>query len=178
MLDAAWDDNFVKGVLEDGQWGFACRTMQYTYSPSVEPPFGYRRAFNKPDDFVRTMAVCVDEYFKVPCTEYADRRGFWYADLDTLYIEYVSTDPAYGGDLSLWPQSFVDYAEAKLASRIIMPLKQNKQARDDMMAIAAQALVTANSQNSMADPAKFPPQGSWVRARTAGSRWNNANRVG
>jgi len=178
MLDSAWNDNFVNGVLEDGQWGFACRSAMYDYSPSVTPTFGYRRAFNKPTDFVRTMAVCADEYFKVPLTEYSDERGFWYAEPDTIYIKYVSNDAAYGADMSLWPQSFVDYVEAKLATRIIMPLKQNKQARDDMFAIAEQLLTKANSQNSMADPAKFPPQGSWVRARTTGGQWNNPNRNG
>lgn len=176
MLDAAWDDNFVKGVLEDGQWGFACRSAEYTYSPSVEPSFGYRRAFNKPTDFVRTMAVCQDEYFKVPLTEYSDERGFWYADLDTIYIKYVSNDASYGADMSLWPQSFVDYVEAKLATKIITPLKQNKQARDDMFAIAEQFLTKANSQNAMADPAKFPPMGSWVRGRIGNSRWNGGDR--
>lgn len=176
MLDAAWDDNFVKGVLEDGQWGFACRAAMYDYSPSVTPGFGYRRAFNKPTDFVRTMAVCQDEYFKTPLTEYSDERAFWNADLDTIYIKYVSSDTAFGGDFSLWPQSFVDYVEAKLASKVIMPLKQNKQARDDMFAIAEQMLVKANSQNSMADPAKFLPMGSWVQARTGGGQWNRSNR--
>jgi hypothetical protein len=176
MLDAAWDDNFVKGVLEDGQWGFACRSGMYDYSPSVEPTFGYRRAFNKPTDFVRTMAVCQDEYFKVPCTEYSDERGFWYADLDTLYIKYVSSDPSFGADMSLWPQSFVDYVEVKLATKIVVPLKQNSSALEKLLGLADMFLTKANSQNAMADPAKFPPQGSWVRARTTGGRWNNPNR--
>lgn len=172
MLDAEWDDNFVKGVLEAGQWNFACRSMMYDYSPSVQPAFGLRRAFNKPDDFVRTMAVCVDEYFKTPCINYADERGFWYAEIDTLFIKYVSNDPAFGGDFSQWPQSFVDYVEAKLASKIVMALKQNKQSRDDLLVITDQLLVKAQSQCAMSDPVKFPPIGSWVGARRSGwGRW-------
>lgn len=176
MLDAAWDDNFVKGVLEDGQWVFACRSAMYDYSPSVTPGFGYRRAFNKPTDFVRTMAVCQDEYFKVPLTEYSDERGFWYADLDTIYIKYVSNDASFGGDMSLWPQSFVDYVEAKLATKIVMPLKQNSSALEKLLGLTDMFLTKANSQNAMADPAKFPPQGSWVRARTSGGSWNRGER--
>lgn len=168
MLDAAWDDGFTKGVLEAGQWGFACRSMMYDYSPSVQPTFGLRRAFNKPDDFVRTMAVCSDEYFRTPVINYTDERGFWYSDLDVLYIKYVSNDPAYGLDMSLWPQSFVEYVESKLAEKVIGPLKQNRQAVIDQMQITADLLIKANSQNSMADAPKFPPVGSWVASRRGG----------
>lgn len=178
MLDAAWDDNFVKGVLEDGQWLFACRSAQYDYSPSVEPPFGYRRAFNKPDDFIRTLAVAQDEYFKQPLLEVADERGFWYSDLDTIYIKYVSNHASFGADMSLWPQSFVDYVEVKLATKVVTPLKQNRQALLDLMGLAEAFLVTAKSQNAMAEPTKFPPMSSWVRARTDGGRWNGSGRRG
>lgn len=176
MLDAAWGDGFLKGVLEAGQWGFACRSMMYDYSPSVEPTFGLRRAFNKPDDFVRTMAVCADEYFKVPVVNYADERGFWYSDLDTMYIKYVSNSPEFGLDFSLWPQSFVDYVESKLAEKVIGPLKQNRQATVDQMEITKNLLMIANSQNAMADPVKFPPVGMWVGARAgAYGRWNRGS---
>lgn len=176
MLDAAWNDGFLKGVLEAGQWGFACRSMMYDYSPSVEPPFGLRRAFNKPDDFVRTMAVCSDEYFRTPVINYSDERGFWYSDLDTLYIKYVSIAPEFGLDFSLWPQSFVDYVESKLAEKVIGPLKQNRQATVDQMEITKNLLMIANSQNAMADPVKFPPVGMWVGARAgAYGRWNRGS---
>jgi len=168
ILDAAWDDGAVNAALEAGQWLFACRSMMYDYSPSVEPPFGYRRAFNKPDDFVRTMAVCSDEYFNTPIIHYTDEVGYWFCDLDTIYVRFVSNDPVYGGDMSRWPQSFVKYLEAILARDAAMPLKQNESARNNMIAIADKMLVTAKSQNAMADPVKFPPKGSWVGARSAG----------
>lgn len=177
MLDAAWDDGAVNGALEAGQWLFACRGMQYDYSPSVEPEFGYRRAFNKPDDFVRTMAVCEDEYFKVPLTQYADEAGYWFADLDTIYIKYVSNGATYGNDMSRWPQSFVKYFEAVLAGGIAMPLTQNRQKLVDMENIAAERLKQAKSQNAMADPAKFMPTSSWVNARASGN-WGRLNRTG
>jgi hypothetical protein len=170
MLDAAWDDGAVNAALEAGQWLFACRGMQYDYSPSVEPSFGYRRAFNKPDDFVRTVAVCSDEYFTAPLTKYSDEAGYWFADLDTLYIKYVSNDAAYGGDMSRWPQSFVKYFEAVLAAAIAMPLKQNRSSLLDMEEIAKSRLVQAKSQNAMAEPAKFLPQSSWVASRGSGNR--------
>jgi hypothetical protein len=165
MLDAVWDDNVIQRALEAGQWLFATRSMMYDYSPSVEPEFGYQRAFNKPDDFVRTTAVCSDEYFRVPLTDYSDEAGYWFADLDTIYVKYVCNAAEYGGDMSRWPQTFVKYLEALMASEIAMPLKQNKQARDDMLTIAQEYLKDAGSKNAMADPAKFLPKGGWASAR-------------
>ena len=50
-----------------------------------------------------------------------------YADLDTIYVQFVSDDPAFGGDLSTWTGSFADYAEAFFASRIIHKLTSDKQ---------------------------------------------------
>ena len=49
-LDDAWDDGLVDDALEQGFWNFATRTVQMTASTSVEPEFGYRYAFQKPDD--------------------------------------------------------------------------------------------------------------------------------
>jgi hypothetical protein len=174
MLDAAWDDGAVNAALEAGQWLFACRGMQYEYSPSVEPSFGYSRAFNKPEDFVRTMAVCQDEYFKVPLTEYSDEAGYWFADLDTLYIKYVSNGATYGGDMSRWPQTFVKYLEACLARDIAMPLKQNDSQYKMLIQLADKLLAAAKSQNAMADPAKFFPASSWASARSGSSRRSRA----
>lgn len=168
ILDDIWDDNVVNQALEAGQWLFATRGMEYDYDPSLEPDFGYSRGFVKPTDFVRTTAVCQDEYFQVPLTQYSDEAGYWFADLDTIYVKYVSNGATYGNDMTRWPQSFVKYLQALMASQLVMGLKQNKQARDDMLAVAEEALKEAKSQNAMADPAKFMPASSWVTARSGG----------
>jgi hypothetical protein len=171
FLDDTWDDNVVDRALEAGDWLFATRTMSYDYSPSVEPEFGFRRAFDKPSDWKRTSAMASDEYFQSPLTDrqYNDEAGYWWSDLDTIYVKYVSNLAEYGGDMSRWPQSFVAYIEALLAADIAMPLKQNKQSRDDMLAIAEHQLKDAMSKNAMAAGAKFPPRSGWVTARS--SRW-------
>ena len=52
-----------------------------------------------------------DEQFK-------DEAGFWYADLDTIYVRFVSNDATYGGDLANWPQSFINMVEGYLALKI------------------------------------------------------------
>jgi len=167
MLDAAWDDNAVQRALEAGDWLFATRSMRYDYSPSVEPEWGFRRAFNKPDDFARTSAVAGDEYFRLPLTdrEYNDEAGYWFADLDTIYVKYVSNDAGYGLAMARWPQAFVRYLEAMLAREIAMPLKQNRQALVDMESLMDKRLIEAKSQNALASGAKMLPRGGWVQSR-------------
>jgi len=77
VLDDIFDDGAIDYCLEQGLWSFATRTLEMDYTPSVEPDFGYRRGFQKPTDWLRTVALATDEYFKTPLTEYADETGFW-----------------------------------------------------------------------------------------------------
>src|SRR4051812_47728400 len=81
-LDGVYDDNFINKVLIAGQWNFATVSVQADYSASIEPDFGFARAFDKPTDFIRTIAVCSDEFFRAPVLDYADEGNYWFADLD------------------------------------------------------------------------------------------------
>jgi len=49
LLDQAWTDGnggAIQFCLEQGLWSWAIRSMAYTYSPSVQPLYGYQYAFN------------------------------------------------------------------------------------------------------------------------------------
>jgi hypothetical protein len=170
LLDDAYGDGSttgaVKACLEMGQWTFATRTVMLDYSPSVEPDFGYRRAFDQPDDLVRVTAVCEDEHFNAPLLRYADERRYWYADLDTIYVRYVSNDDEYGADLSLWPETFVKLVEAYLAQEIV----GNLTGADSRRAEKAfkDAKLEARSLDAMNKPTVFMPAGSWSSARRGG----------
>lgn len=122
LLDEIWDDGGVRWCLEQGQWRFAMRTSTFTYDTNVTPDFGYRRAFAKPSDWVATSAVCSDEYFNTPLLQYADEAGYWFADIDDIYVKYVSDHADFGGDMSLWPASFTEFVKAYFASRIVHKL--------------------------------------------------------
>lgn len=170
ILDTVWDDGAVDHCLEQGQWVFATRAVKMEYSPSVEPPFGYSRAFDKPVDFVRTAAVCSDEYFNSPLTQYSDEDGFWFSDLDTIYVKYVSNDNAYGNDMSLWPRTFLAYIQAHMAMEACMPLTQNESKFGTLLKLTDKRLVDARSKDALSQPTKFMPQGSWTASRGSGSR--------
>lgn len=164
LLDQVWT-GAVKYCLEQGQWHFAMRTIQIDYETSIEPDFGYRRAFTKPDDWVTTSGLCADESFQTPLTRYSDEAGYWYADLDTLYVRHISNDALYGGDLNKWPETFREYVEAYLASRILLKIADSEEKAAAAEKLAEKRLKTAKNKAAMADPTSFPARGSWSSAR-------------
>lgn len=174
LLDEVWASNGVEYVLAKGQWWFAMRTIRIDYDPAIEPDFGYRRAFVKPTDWIATSAVCSDEYFRVPLTAYADEVGYWYSDTYPIYVKYVSNDSNYGANLANWPGSFVDYAAAYFAGRIIAKLGGDKSAQREALfgppGLPERGLIERNLHDAlkaaaMTQPTQFVAQGNWTRAR-------------
>ena len=167
-LDEVWDDGGIQFCLEQGQWRFAMRSSKFTYDTGITPSFGYQRAFAKPDDWVNTSALCSDEYFNEPHLNYTDEAGYWYSDLDEIYVKYVSNHDNWGMNFAAWPFSFTEYVKAYFASRIVGRLAQKDTIKAGLLAkggIRDTALDTALNRDAMAEPTKFPPRGSWVRAR-------------
>ncbi len=168
LLDGVWDENARDYCLEQGNWNFATRTIKEEYDSSVsEPDFGFRHAFTKPTDWVKTVQLASDEYFTSPVDDlgYSDEQGYWWSDLETLYIRYVSDDNSYGYDLSLWPQNFCRYVEYYMAFQIAPRVMQTKNAIDNIERKMGIALVQARSSDAMNEGAKQFPGGNWTRAR-------------
>jgi hypothetical protein len=170
LLDDVWGDGettgAVKHCLQMGQWTFATRTAAVAYDSGIDPDFGYPYAFEQPDDLVRVMAVCQDEYFKVPLNEYVDERGYWYASLQTIYVKWVSNDSEYGADLSLWPESFSDLVHHYLANKIVGSLTgATAETKKLVRALWKEAKKDAMALDGMNNPTRFTPEGDWSRAR-------------
>lgn len=185
LLDQVWNNGGVNRCLEEAQWEFAMRTLRIDYDPSVTPDFGYQRAFEKPSDWILTSALCSDEYFRVPVTGYVDESGYWYSDLDTLYVRMISNDAVYGGDLSKWPQSFCDFVAAHFASKIVAKLTSDEKLlimfinpERPQHSIRGQALLHAKSRCAMSGPTTFPAQGNWTAARNRGITRRDGGRTG
>lgn len=163
LLDAVWD-GAIDYCLEQGQWNFAIRSQRLTYSPSVEPPFGYRRAFDKPADYVRTVAITSDERFNNALLSYTDEAGFWFSDLDEIYLRYVSKDESFGKDTSLWPQTFRHFVAAYLAIQIAPRLKNDTDG-DRLLRDYRMKKIDALTKDAMQEATKRVPSGSWVNSR-------------
>ena len=165
-LDDIWDRDMIRTVLNHGQWKFAIRTAEISYSPSVSPaPFGYEFGFEQPSDMVRVTAVCTDGFLKNPHLHFRDEAGYWWSDLQTLYVGFVSDGASYGSDFSKWPEDFTRYVEHWLAVEAgptIMgasyDLKEKKQEMKDLKK-------HAKAVDAMKSPPKFQPPNSWTRSR-------------
>lgn len=181
LLDQVWDSDGVRFCLETGQWQFAMRAQQIYHDPDISPSFGYVHAFNKPDDWVNTSAVCSDERFNTPLLQYADELEYWYADIEPIYVKFVSDDDDYGGNLALWPASFAEYVSAYFASRVIMDLTSDKVKMDALLDPNKGILVTrkktALNMAAMTRPTSFLAPGRWVSARW-GNRGNDRGNPG
>lgn len=186
LLDLVWNDGGVAYCLEQAQWHFAMRAARFDYNPSVQPDFGFQRAFDKPTDWVNTSGVFQDEYMTTPLTQYADEISYWFAERDEIFVKYVSNDTTYGMDLSRWPATFVDYVKAYFASRIVHKLPGGADRIQFLMGPPGhpnrgwlhQTLLIAKNKAAMALPATFPTRGTWAAARFRGSnrtRWDGGN---
>ena len=164
VLDDLWA-NAPKACLEQGHWKFAQVQAKLTYSVTEVPTIGLRRAFAKPANYVRLSALCADEWFVSPVSQYSDRAGFWYADLDNIYVRYVSDHASYGGDLTQWPESFTLYVAHYLAWRAATRISSTA----DRRVIAAdmrEAKLNALAKDAVLGPTQFLPSGGWAGTRT------------
>lgn len=181
-LDGVFARGGIRTCLKQGQWNFAMRTAQMDYSPSAEPDFGYRRAFDKPTDWVRTCGMASDEYFKAPLTEYVDEAAFWYADLDTIYTRFVSDGLDYGMDYSKWPDDFARYVEGwfglQIHDRVVNNANKKEQLKDELKKL----LLGAKARDAMDEAAAFLPAGTWSSSRrgsrSRGDRGNRGQLIG
>lgn len=164
-MDDVWSDNFINAVLEEGYWYFAMRASQINSDPTLKPPYGYAKGFEQPSDWIRTAAMCSDPYYNVPITAFSDESGFWFTDTDPIYVRYVSNDTRYGGNLGIWPQSFVEFAASHMAWKIAPKIVTSEDKVGAMMKLRDELLLKARSKAAMNESTMFPPTGSWVRSR-------------
>jgi hypothetical protein len=172
LLDDIYDDNAINTVLEMGLWNFAMRTVKLEYDSTVDPDFGLRRGFAKPSDWVRTAQAASDEYFTTPLIdqEFNDEQAYFFADIDTIYLRYVSDDNAYGSDLSIWPNSFVKCFQWYMAWELVPRIAENKTAQDEVWKMLQDQLKNARSKDAQNEGIKFPPASGWAMARGSGRR--------
>lgn len=174
LLDDVWDGGGIKRCLAAGQWNWAARKVQMQWSASITPAFGYRRGFEAPTDIDRLLGVSSSADMTTPLTRYEFSNGIFYADLDDLYIRYVSNDPEYGADISMWPEWFAAFVEAHFASEIAPKLTASDDKAARMLGVRQRRLEEAQSVDAMSGPSKRPPMGSWARARMGGG-WGREN---
>lgn len=183
LLDEVWNNGGVKHCLENGFWRFATRLLRIDYDTDVTPAFGYTYAFTKPTDWCRTSGICSDEYFRTPLLQYVEEAGYWYSDLQQIYVMYVSNGDSYGNDLTVWTQQFADYVATHFARKICFKLTKDKELLDMLTKEEDKAWKSAKSHDASGSPTQFPAPGSWVTSRSSRygrsrDRGNNGSLIG
>ena len=176
-LDYSFDKT-VKLCLEAGFWNFAMRSVQLTTSPSIGSNFGYRYVFDKPGDWLRTAGLTTDAYGRQPLLHYDDRSSYIFADIETIFMKYISIDEDYGLNLGLWPELFADYVECALAYACVEEVTGSNEKMDRLEKRTDQAKKRASNVDAMNEPVTrmTPPgrlvmsRGSSMRARENGGR--------
>jgi hypothetical protein len=164
-LDDVWNRGGVKACLAAGLWNFAARGIQWNYDPDYTASFGYQCAFQLPQDWVRWMFVCVDPYMAAPLLQYADEGSMFYCDLQMLWVKYVSTDPAFGMNLSRWPDNFQRFVEFYFAEQIAIRVTGDEAKRASAEKRRDEALKKAKSTDAMNESTAMIPPGQWRQAR-------------
>lgn len=176
-LDDHWDEG-LRYCLEQGLWNFALRTVQLDSSASIGPEFGFTYAFEKPDDWIRTAQMSAGERLDPPLLQVSEEGGYWYADIDPLYVQYVSDSVSYGLDLSRWPSTFTTYVATYLARKIASNLTGSEEKIDRLVKMEKRARMDARAKDALNQPIGFAPTGTWARSRGSGiqrSRWDRSS---
>lgn len=174
-LDDVWEKS-VNFLLEQGLWNFAIRTVELSADDDYEPLFGYQYSFQQPSDWIRTNSISDDPYFRQGYELYQEDNGYWFADLETLYVRYVSNDAQYGWNIGRWREGFAQALEAYLAFRCGLPISNDKSNRNDLYGLYEKLLKTAKIRDAVDEAVVYPPSGRLVRSRFGGRTRLNPSR--
>lgn len=168
-LDDIWATE-VAYCLERKFWNFTYRSVLLDASTSVVPSFGFKYAFTIPADWVRTRRLSASETFDPPLLQFAEEAGYWFTNVDPIYVQFASNDPTFGMDLSLWPASFTDYVACRLARQACVRVRGSADllyGPQGLIKTEEKAYKVAAANCAMNEPVGFAPMTGWVRARRA-----------
>lgn len=174
ILDLFYDQD-LKFMLEAGFWKFALRTVKIEYDPDTAPTFGPSRVFNKPTDWVKTYIVSASERLDPPLDDWMEEGNVFLADVDPIYVRYVSNDEtSYGMNMDRWTARFVSAFSWRLSNSIAPKLMgASESSKAGLEEKADRALKEALAFEAMREPNKRAPQGRWNSNRFKGYRGNS-----
>lgn len=172
VLDDAWDDA-VAFMFTEGLWNFATKTQEITSDLGQPPIPGWSYTFDKPSGWLRTIAVSNTSLFSEEAN-YRDEGNRIYANVDTLYIRFISNANAVDDQIVNWPPAFSQAVSAYLAKICAQRISGSDAKADALDAEYTKALASAKNKDAMDQAKVYLRPGSWVRAMR-GSMWNRDN---
>ena len=172
-------DAAVEKLIEGALWKFASRSDELQPSSTVTPAFGLQYAYDLPDDYVRIIRICDNERFRPTLRDFVIENGYILADVNPLYLQYVSKGATYGYDPGKWTPSFADALVDELAVRTAPYLMSAEIQRiEQFEKQAKRSFYMAKGRDAVNQPESWIPPGRLVRARSGGPRINNMRAVG
>jgi len=160
-LDTAMNTDLVESCMEETGWLFGRTSDQVDYDPGIEPSWGYTKALPKPANMLRLNGIFTDEYMYQPLKRYEDEGDYWYADVDTVYVQYISRS------FLTAPQDWPVYFRKYVASALAMaagPSLPNSNVQNAML-VHKQRQYDAKSNDAIASPPQVICNGNWSQAR-------------
>lgn len=153
-------------MLEKGFWKFAMRTVQVDADGAITPAFGQSHAFTKPEDWVKTYWVSGNQLGDPPLEGWIEEANMWFADIDPIYVRYVSNDDSdYGGDLARWTQRYTMAVSLELAWWACPKITGSGELQDGIRKQADNLLSQALSHEALREPVRRSPEGKWNQSR-------------
>lgn len=176
LLDESWD-KAVAFMLKEGMWNFAQRTVALEYETDVEPSFGYSYLFEIPTDYVRLIAMSSSGELFPPLNDFLEENGFWAANCNPLYVQYVSNDASYGLDQGRWPETFNTALAHYLAVKIAPAARLSVAATNELKKDFALALKNCRTKDALDQAPMRTPPGRLTMARSGGRLINDQRRA-
>lgn len=171
VMDALYDGTLAN-CLETGFWKFAMRTIRIDSDPDITPAFGKALAFNKPDDWVKTYMVSLNEQMVPPLADgmYEEEANLLFCDSEPIYLRYVSnSDDGFGLDLTRWTAKYERYVALELAWRACPKATgSSENLRQEIEKNRDKARSEALAFEAQREPPKRPPEGRWNGVRFRG----------
>jgi hypothetical protein len=167
-------DQVAAYCLERKFWNFSYRAGTMNASTNYTPSFGWLYGFPIPGDWIRTRRISAVPQFDEPLLQVAEEAGWWYANINPIYVQYNSSDPSYGMNLGAWPASFADYVAlrlARMACKRVTGSEALLAGPDGLIKQEEKAYKVAAANCAMNEAVGFAPQSSWVKSR----RWPGPN---
>ena len=163
-LDTTLEAGVVEDVLEDTEWKFGVKSVEITYDLSVDPPWGWDYALQKPADLLRISGLFSDEMMRHGIKDYVDEGDYFYCGYDTIYLRYISSD--WVSSAAAWPTYFARLVAAKMAynaAPVIAPALI-EHARN----VYFQRKDAGMGNDAVQSPPQVIQQGDWVTSRYRG----------
>lgn len=159
----------LQAMLERGLWKFALRSSELTYDSNIEPNFGFPYAYEHPTDFVRLAGLSNDPNFRPGYEpEYHEESGYWYMNVSSVYVRYVSNDADYGLDLTKYPEYYSRALAADMALQVAGQLVGSDFKTANVLKTFRENLALSKSLDAVDEPVQQKPAGRWARARRLG----------